>query len=265
MIAYVLSGGAAAGSFQVGVLNLLQAKGIVPDIICGTSVGALNAAGYTFLGPIGLANEWGTISSWRDLYDVNLGALGGFADGILNTKPLSKIIARVVDGRRPKVPTYVTKTCVKTGSVVYSSSDEGSFAESVRASTAIPALISPVAGYADGGVLDNCPLKRAISMGADEIIAVLCSPLSSLTSSWEPTWKWLSMVELGFRAVEIMHNKMMIDDIESASKKNSNPMYRRVRLTIYSPGEEVCGPLEFGKASFARGFQMGLHASPKKW
>jgi NTE family protein len=66
-VAFVLSGGASLGAIQVGILQALVDRGIAPDLLVGTSAGALNAAfvagrGATVAGVSALAGVWGRLS-----------------------------------------------------------------------------------------------------------------------------------------------------------------------------------------------------------
>lgn len=256
MRAFILAGGAARGSFQVGVLGQLHAKGIFPDVCVGTSAGALNASGIGSIGPIKLAAVWSKIKNWRDLYKVNYGALTGFGDGILSTEPLRELLAANVDPTVKRCKVIVTKTSLATSETVNVSNDDADYLESVEASTAIPFVVRPVNGFVDGGVCCNVPVAQALLAGATEITIILCSPLyPDFTDPWRPSWKWLSGVEVAFRAVDIMEDQLMRDQILQAKKSG-------VRLTVYAPPAEICGPLDFGVASYERGYAMGLAATP---
>ena len=72
----VLSGGGSRGDFEVGVIRYLYEKGIRPQILCGTSVGAINAAklaegeaiGNDTQGSAGLAQIWASLQTNDDMY-----------------------------------------------------------------------------------------------------------------------------------------------------------------------------------------------------
>ena len=89
--AYVLSGGGAKGAFQVGAMEYLHKKGLRPDLIVGTSVGALNAAGYSYGGMRGLLNLWDGIKGNKSIIKLNWWRLL-WATGIYTTKPLRKLL-----------------------------------------------------------------------------------------------------------------------------------------------------------------------------
>ena len=171
-IALVLGGGAARGFAHVGVIKALEAQGIVPDIVVGTSagavVGALYAAGYSGfeLQKLVLQLDESQFSDWS-LPDRGLlkgEALQNFVNNAVNQRPLErfgKLLAVVATDLNSGEP------------VVFRTGNTGM---AVRASSSVPGLFQPVAingrEYVDGGLVSPVPVHTARALGADFVIAV---------------------------------------------------------------------------------------------
>jgi len=180
--AFVLSGGASLGSIQVGMLEALYERGIEPDVIVGTSAGALNGA-FIAERPqtVATARELGEV--WRGLsrgqvFPVNplTGALGflGARRNLVPDSGLRRLIERHTGIERLEqtlVPLHVIATDVLSGEEVRLS--EGPLVDAVMASAAIPGVL-PTVDYSgrllmDGGVANNSPLSHALELGADRV------------------------------------------------------------------------------------------------
>ena len=171
-IALVLGGGAARGFAHVGVIKALEAQGIVPEIIVGTSagsvVGALYAAGHSGfeLQRLVLQMEEGQLSDWS-LPDR----------GFLKGEALQNFVNRAVAGRPlerlGKVMAVVATDLQSGEAVVFRTGNTGM---AVRASSSVPGLFQPVAingrDYVDGGLVSPVPVGIARGLGADFVIAV---------------------------------------------------------------------------------------------
>jgi NTE family protein len=155
----VLSGGGARGFAHLGVIQALSEAGIVPDVIAGTSAGALvgvlYADGYS-------PQEIMSLMNWARKFDFMRPTLP--REGLLQISGIMKILkanlrARTFD--ELKIPLFVTATDLNNGQSVYFS--EGELFDPVIASASIPVLFQPVKidniSYVDGGVLDNLPIK----------------------------------------------------------------------------------------------------------
>ena len=180
--AFVLSGGGSLGAVQVGMLQALAARRIEPDLLVGTSAGALNAA---FIGSHGMTDaslsELATI--WTDLrrgdvFPLHLARLTaatlGLAPSLCPNDGLRRLVDRHLACDRledARVPVHVVATDVRSGKEVVLS--EGDAVEAVLASAAVPAVLPPVhvAGrdLIDGGVADNSAISHAFGLGADVI------------------------------------------------------------------------------------------------
>ena len=256
MRAIVHAGGGARGSFGAGVLCQLQTNFVYPDLIVGTSAGALNSAGYGSVGPVRLADAWGKITSWHDVYSVNYSAVMGMSDGLLDSSPLRKIIDNLVDTKCKRLKVFVTKTSLATSETVFGSNSDPDYLDTIQASTCIPAIVSPVGGFVDGGVVCNVPIQRAMNEGCTDITVIMCSPFNKeMIDPWQPTWKWFHGIEIAARAIDIMEDEMMRTQIMDAQKAGC-------KLTIYSPPTSFCGTLDFSQESIQKGIALGLNAKP---
>ena len=188
VIALVLAGGGNKGAVQVGMLEVLAEHGFVPDMIFGSSVGAVNGGAYagdpTRRGAERLTEVWRGLTGedvfpegrlhgpWRWLRQRP--AVHG-NDGLRRIIEAGLTFDRLEDA---PIPFEVVATSLTDGQAHWFTS--GPAAEAVLASAAIPAILPPVVidgeAYIDGGVVDNVPIWRAVDAGATVILVLLCGP-----------------------------------------------------------------------------------------
>ncbi|HBH84013.1 MAG: hypothetical protein A2X05_09360 [Bacteroidetes bacterium GWE2_41_25] len=155
---FVLSGGGARGFAHLGFIKALNEEGIYPDVISGTSagaiVGALYADGHSPEDILKLLNTGNRLDFMRPTLP---------REGLLSISGFIKIFRdclRATKFGELKIPLYVTATDINNGKAVYFS--EGDLVEAVSASMSIPVLFQPVIidniQYLDGGVIDNLPV-----------------------------------------------------------------------------------------------------------
>jgi NTE family protein len=187
--ALILAGGGSRGAFQIGIWKYLAERNWIPDIICGTSVGAINAAGIgSGLDAHALTRLWTTYNR-RQMYRLNLiPFLSYFLSGralkpLLDTRLLQSMVSDHVDFNHLKHNR--TKVVISTVNVLTSRPcffDNSQIRlEHIMASGAMPILfpwqyIDGVPHW-DGGTMSNIPLQPALDFGADEIIIALLSPI----------------------------------------------------------------------------------------
>jgi NTE family protein len=158
-IGLVLSGGGARGFAHLGVIQALNEAGIFPDVVSGTSagaiVGALYADGYSPKEILKLTNYSNRLKYFRPTLPK---------DGLLHISGMIKILEenlRAKTFEELKIPLFITATDLNNGCVDYFSS--GELRNVIIASSSIPVLFKPVIinkkHYVDGGVLDNLPIK----------------------------------------------------------------------------------------------------------
>jgi len=175
-IGLALGGGAARGFAHIGVIKALEAQGIRPDIVVGTSagsvVGALYASGMDgfTLQRTALDMDEATISDWAlPFFSKSSGVLKGealqdYVNKAVHHLPLEKL----------KLPFGAVATDLRTGQPILF--QRGNTGMAVRASSSVPGVFQPVViagkSYVDGGLVAPVPVRFAKQMGADFVIAV---------------------------------------------------------------------------------------------
>ena len=204
-IGLVLSGGGARGFAHLGVIEALNEAGIFPDVISGTSAGAivgvLYADGYSPREILKLTNSNSMLRYMR--FTVP-------RDGLLQISGVVRILKdslRAKTFEELKFPLFVTATDLNNGRVDYFSS--GELLNVIIASSSIPVLFKPVVidnkHYVDGGVLDNLPIKP-IENNCRFIIGSFVNPtgyeenVTSLISIAERTFLLSMSKEVGEKA-----------------------------------------------------------------
>ena len=171
-IGLALGGGAARGFAHVGVIKALQARGIEPDIVVGTSAGsfvaALYAAGYdgADLQQVALQFEESSITDWslpsRGVFKGM--ALQDFVNRKVDQRPIEKLPRKLA----------IVATDLGTGDIMVF--ERGNVGMAVRASSSVPGVFQPVSiggrEYVDGGLVSPIPVRTARRLGADVVIAV---------------------------------------------------------------------------------------------
>ena len=169
----VLGSGAARGWAHVGVVRALERAGVRPDLVCGTSVGALVGAAYASAqferfceGTAGLRRS--DVLSFADL---------GFGGGLLKGRKFMGFVGRGFEDRPIEdlpIPFAAVATSLENGAEVWLR--KGSTLNAVRASLAIPGLFTPVQTddgiLIDGALVNPVPVSLARAMGAEVVIAV---------------------------------------------------------------------------------------------
>jgi len=168
-----LGSGSARGWSHIGVLRALRDAGIQPDVVCGSSIGALVGAAYAG-GELERFADWVQGLGMRDVFgfmDFNL------AGGMLKGEKLISFWRRNFadfDIENSPIPFGAVATDLHSGAEVWMR--QGSIADAVRASIALPGLFTPVLRegrlLVDGGLVNPVPASLARAMGADIVIAV---------------------------------------------------------------------------------------------
>ncbi len=189
----VLGGGAARGVAHIGVLEVLEEQRIYPQVIVGTSVGALvgglYAAGVSSRRLVSLVHEL----SWLDLVSLELPSLNlldlakSLPLGLLDLDKLIDWVENVVGGpvrfHQLNLPFAAVAGDVVTNEVVIM--NEGLIAPAIRASCGVPGIFTPYWRRGrllmDGVAVNNLPVRAAQSLGADYVVAVDLLPLGGRT------------------------------------------------------------------------------------
>lgn len=180
-----LGGGAARGLAHVGVIEVLERAGLIPDLVVGTSAGSLVGALW--------ASGMDAASLRRVALSFDQSALGDWAfstRALLKGQALADFVNRHVENRPiEKFPRRFAATAVDLWSGQLMIFDKGNAGLAVRASAAVPGVFQPVqvAGreYVDGGLASPVPVRTARGMGAQRVLAVDISakPLFQSTQS----------------------------------------------------------------------------------
>ena len=245
--ALVLSGGANLGAVHVGMLRALVEHGVVPDLIVGTSVGALNGAYISSRwhrdGVAGLDAIWTGLRR-QDIFPTNL--LGGFlgfvgrADHLVSSDGVRRVIERELGFDRLEqapIAVHVVATDLLTG--IDRRFSSGPAVDAILASTAIPAIFPPVVidgvPYIDGGVVNNTPITHAADLGATTIWVLPAGTACGLAKA--PT----SALALSLHALSLLINRRLQRDIES--------LQHRCDVRVLPPLCPVTvSPTDFGQA-----------------
>ena len=198
--AIVLGGGGVLGATQVGMLRALLESGFRPDLVVGTSVGALNgaaiAADPTPASVTVLADLWASLAQ-AGMFTENVLArastLAKYRTHVYSPAPLRKLLAAHVPGTFAELAVEfqcVAASIEKAGAHWFS---KGNLTDAVMASCAVPGLLPPVfidgEHFLDGGLVHSIPVGRALALGATEIYVLhvgrIDQPLKPPRSLWD--------------------------------------------------------------------------------
>jgi NTE family protein len=270
-IGLVLSGGGAKGIAHIGVLKVLEAEGIIPDVITGTSmgslVGGLYAMGYRAaeLEEIVLNARWEELlgnSIPLDKITIEEKAYYGrfiaelpisglkiqVPKGAIEGQKLSELFSRLTRGAHHiqdfnelPIPFACMAADITNGEPVKLST--GSLPVAMRASMAIPSIFTPVKIdgrlLVDGGLIRNFPVQEAIEMGADIVIGV------NVSSGFMKEEELKSMFDL------ILQSSFMVSNFDTEDQKKQVSLLIEPELANYSAGSftEAAGIIAKGEAA----------------
>ncbi|TYB64873.1 patatin-like phospholipase family protein [Nonomuraea sp. PA05] len=189
-VAAVIGGGGVLGAAQVGIGYALEQRGFVPDLIVGTSVGALNGAivaAYPGTAAARLDDVWTRVRR-REVYPLGLLAS---RVSIVADHGLRRLIARAELPRRIeelKIPFTAVATDLATGDEALLSA--GDLESALLASAAIPGVLPPVVREGrtliDGGVIAYVPVRAAQRAGAASVVVLSAGPEWPLSPALPP-------------------------------------------------------------------------------
>jgi NTE family protein len=222
--AWVLPGGSTLGAVQVGQADALLARGIQPDLLIGTSAGALNAA-WLAADPTGpgvavLRKLWLSTTRRRvfPLSPIGVGlGLAGRRDHIVSNRALTRWLEEHLPYRQieeARLPLTITATDLRTGEAVLMS--RGALVPALVGSCAMPGVFPPVEHggriLVDGGMVADAPIRHAIDSGADRIYIL---PTLGTDGADRPR----SAIELLLRSVGLMLRATRIAEINSRAEE----------------------------------------------
>jgi len=170
-----LGGGGAKGLAHIGVIKVLEEHGIVPNIVSGTSIGALIGAMYVLLGDVRAVEAYALGFENSNLYPYL--APRPSSSGLISEKRIQAFLNEIFADKRfedLERPFFCPAADIRRGLEVLFS--HGSLQQAVRASISIPVLFKPVllrkSYLVDGGLINPVPVDALKNHGADFTIAV---------------------------------------------------------------------------------------------
>ena len=230
-IGLVLSGGGARGFAHLGVIQALNDSGIYPDVISGTSAGALAgvlyADGYAPKEIMKLLNSGSRLDFMRPSLP---------REGLLQISGIIKILKNSLRAKtfeELKIPLYVSATDLNNGKAEYFS--EGDLIDPVIASASIPVLFRPVIinniCYVDGGVLDNLPL-RPIKNKCKFLIGSFVNPVGYIE-------KISGLISIAERTFMLSMSKEIIDKAKKFDLFIAPPELRNYKILDPEKADEL--------------------------
>ncbi len=210
-LVFALGGGGARGALQAGALRALHEAGYQPDLVVGTSIGAVNA---TFLGLHGftpaaldaLDTAW-RVAAEADLLPSNylwlsVRALFGRGGGQMHERLAGFLASQGITADLKfrdlaGLPVRLVATDLNSGKVLlYGADPEQSVLDGILASGAVPPWVHPLEreGHLllDGGTLSNLPIEPALSQGATEIIALDITEMRAIPEDTSGVGPWVN-------------------------------------------------------------------------
>lgn len=247
-IAFVLSGGASLGAIQVGMLRALYERGIVADLVLGTSAGAFNAA-FIASRPqtVQTIDDLGAV--WRGLtrgqvFPLNplTGLLGflGSRDHLVPDSGLRRLLKRHLEHERLEdmpLSLHIVAVDVITGEELRLSA--GSAVDAVMASAAIPAVLPPVIWEGrelmDGAVANDTPISHAVELGAREIYVLPTGHACALEESPH------GALAMALHALSLLMHRRLIEDLDKHKDQSK-------LVVLPPPCPLAIPPIDFGHA-----------------
>jgi NTE family protein len=201
--AFVLGGGGVLGAVEVGMLRALFEHDVTPDLVLGTSVGALNGALVARQPDIGVIDRltelWrGVSASGREVYGgrrlhtVRRAMVSG--THIYSAEPLKqRLVEELGDTTFEELPVRFQVCAASIERATEHWFDTGPVVDAVVASAAVPGLLPPAKvgedHYLDGGIVNSIPLARAVQLGATRVFVLqvgrIDRPLQVPRRPWE--------------------------------------------------------------------------------
>lgn len=198
--AFVLGGGGLMGAHEVGMLGALAEAGIRPDLVVGTSVGALNGV-FVAADPGGSAERLSDLWQGEPLRLAFSETLVGRAARLARSgthlhsmEPLRRILTQLLPGpdfEDLELPFHCVAANIEAASARWFS--KGPVIPAVMASCAVPGLLPPAEidgeHYFDGGLVDSIPVGHAVAIGATDVYVLhagrIESPLTPPQKPWQ--------------------------------------------------------------------------------
>jgi NTE family protein len=220
-VAFVLGGGGILGAHEVGMLRALADHSVTPDVVLGTSIGAVNGA--LFAADPSVAGVTRLTDLWVDsnLAEVSAGGLlrraGTLARTGTHVQSLNEVRRRLVNAlpvervEDLRIPFQCVAASIERAAEHWFAS--GVLADVVLASCAVPGILPPVRigdeHFIDGGIVNSIPVARAVALGARTIYVLQVGRVE--TPLHPPRWPW----EVGLVAFEVARRHRFATDLQS--------------------------------------------------
>ncbi|GGP21846.1 patatin-like phospholipase family protein [Silvimonas iriomotensis] len=244
-VGLALGGGAAKGFAHIGVIKMLEANGIVPDEVSGTSAGSVVGSLYASGMDAFALQERAFSLDQSSVRDVSL-----LSGGLVKGQKLQDYVNQLVANRpieKLNKPFAAVATEIETGNrTVFVRGNTG---QAVRASSSVPGVFEPVAigskHYVDGGVVSPVPVDAARQLGADFVIAV---DISAKANGKNPA----GLVSIVTQSIAIMGQKLGEQELTRAD-------------IVIRPKVGQIGPTDFDQKNQAilEGERAALAAMPE--
>lgn len=245
MIAFVLSGGGNRGPLEVGALGALLERGIRPDFLVGTSVGAINSAfvtahGYSRDSLDRLEQLWRSVDA-RTVYPGNLFSVAWRvlrrADSLYSNQGVRRMVEEALPSGVTRfgdlqLPLFVPAADLLTNRLfMFGEDPDAPLVDAVLASASVPVIHPPVLYHGlqlvDGGILANVAASYAMDRGAGEIYAINVSSTEQEDDYAE------GVVDVAFRSVNTMVVQALLRDLARA-RENKEIDLHHVYIGDYS-------------------------------
>lgn len=219
-VAFVLGGGGSLGAYEVGMLRALVDAGVVPDLVLGTSVGAINGAVIAALGATReavkrLTELWTTVGD-EDVFAgsvfARVGMLVRSGTHLYTSEPLRGLLEVNLPVRRfedlPTTFQCVAASIEQAGPHWFS---DGPLIDAILASSAVPGLFPPVRidgeHFVDGGLVHSIPIGRAVRLGARTVYVL------HVGRTEEPLTPPSNPLQVGLVAFEIARRHRFVEEL----------------------------------------------------
>lgn len=252
-LAFILPGGGAAACEQFGAIKTLMRAGIVPDVIYGTSAGALNAWGVSYAGLEEMERVWRSLKSLSDIFAANWWIQVPWKSGLKYPAPLRRHLEdlRLYGSGVAKIPFVVTVTELYDRQSLFVPHTDADALEMTIASARIPGLVEVYEkdgkAYGDGGVVVNLPLKQAILDGATVCVCLHCTPADRRKGD---NWRVGNGLVNALRAYDLTSEEDYRSDRDIGT--SAVPVF-----DVYTQANDI-STLDFVAAKIAQGIDRGI-------
>jgi NTE family protein len=249
--AFVLGGGGLLGAHEVGMLAALADAGIRPELVLGTSIGAINGV-FVAADPEGAAKRLESVwrsevvrTAFRGSLLGRLGTLARTGTHLHSNLPLRRLLTEHLPVLRfadLAVPFQCVAACVERAAAHWF--DTGPLVPAVLASAAVPGLLPPVRisgeHFMDGGLVHSIPVGRAVQLGARDIYVLHVGRVEQPLVAPRRPW------EVGLVAFEIARRHRFVEEISSLPPG--------VRVHVLPAGSQGLSQLRYRDYSRVEGY-----------